>query len=106
MDLAAAIKEGGLQFCRATNGVVLSEGPIPVRYLRRIKVSAGVTCAGGSRSAGGWVPVAGGRAPQCCVMPNLLPGRYCHTPLQLRDLPEGWQKEMPNRERLLQEEAA
>ncbi|KAL4449428.1 hypothetical protein ABPG77_007072 [Micractinium sp. CCAP 211/92] len=58
VDLRRAI-EAGLPFCRAANGVVLSEGPIPVQFLR---------------------------------------------PVKLRDLPEDWQREIPNRERLLQEE--
>lgn len=42
MDLRLAI-EAGLPFCRAANGVVLSEGPIPLRLLRRVMV--GVGCA-------------------------------------------------------------
>jgi hypothetical protein len=35
VDLHAAIS-AGIEFCRAVNGVVLSEGPIPVEYLKRV----------------------------------------------------------------------
>ena len=35
-----------------------------------------------------------------------LPAAPPRPVLQLRDLPETWQREMPNRERLLREEAA
>ncbi|KAL4427786.1 hypothetical protein ABPG75_001875 [Micractinium tetrahymenae] len=58
VDLRRAI-QAGIPFCRAANGVVLSEGPIPLDCLERV---------------------------------------------MLRDLPEEWQREIPNRERLLQEE--
>lgn len=48
MDLKGAI-EAGIPFCKAANGVVLSEGPIPTRFVHRIKVTAcaplGFACA-------------------------------------------------------------
>ena len=59
MDLRGAI-QAGISFCRAANGAVLSEGPIPLQFVHRIR---------------------------------------------RRDLPQQWQREMPNRERLLREEA-
>lgn len=37
VDLGAAIG-AGIRFCRAANGVVLSEGPVPLQYVHRIKV--------------------------------------------------------------------
>lgn len=36
VDLKRAV-EDGIGFCRAANGVVLSEGPIPLRYLSRVR---------------------------------------------------------------------
>ena len=59
VDLRGAI-QAGISFCRAVNGVVLSEGPIPLQFVHRIR---------------------------------------------LRDLPEQWQRELPNREQALREEA-
>ena len=59
VDLRGAI-QAGISFCRAANGAVLSEGPIPLQFVHRIR---------------------------------------------RRDLPQQWQREMPNRERLLREEA-
>ena len=35
VDLAAALG-AGVPFCRAANGVVLSEGPVPRRFLERV----------------------------------------------------------------------
>lgn len=45
VDLKGAI-QAGIPFCKAANGVVLSEGPIPTRFVRRIMVSVGTTLAG------------------------------------------------------------
>ena len=39
VDLKGAI-EAGIRFCKAANGVVLSEGPIPTRFVHRVKVTA------------------------------------------------------------------
>jgi hypothetical protein len=38
VDLKRAI-EDGIGFCRAANNVVLCEGPIPLRYIQRVKLS-------------------------------------------------------------------
>ncbi|KAI7842738.1 hypothetical protein COHA_003667 [Chlorella ohadii] len=38
VDLKGAI-EAGIPFCKAANGVVLSEGPIPTRFVHRVKAS-------------------------------------------------------------------
>lgn len=103
VDLRGAI-QAGIPFCRAANGVVLSEGPIPLRFVRRAKASAG---------AAGWevhMPTLRIRSVLSPARPLLTnPARslsLSHSALQLRDLPEPWQREIPNRERLLREEAA
>lgn len=38
VDLERAIRDG-IQFCKAANGVVLCEGPIPLRYIQRVRLS-------------------------------------------------------------------
>ncbi|EFN60036.1 hypothetical protein CHLNCDRAFT_133253 [Chlorella variabilis] len=58
VDLRGAI-QAGIPFCRAANNVVLSEGPIPLQFVRRIR---------------------------------------------LRDLPEEWQRAIPNRDSLMEKE--
>ena len=38
VDLRHAIQDG-IKFCKAANNVVLCEGPIPLKYIQRIKLS-------------------------------------------------------------------
>lgn len=93
VDLRAAIA-AGVPFCRAANGVVLSEGPIPLKFVQRVKVRA--DCKG--RQLRRLVAVAAGCPPH--ARSAAPPSRTA----QLHELPEDWQREMPNPERLFREE--
>ena len=68
VDLGAAIRQGGIGFCRAANGVVLSEGPIPTRFLHRRKVGGwdgGQVCRGGRAPSPASVASAVGAGALC-----------------------------------------
>lgn len=92
VDLGAAIK-AGIPFCKAANNVILSEGPIPLAFVHRVMVRA--------LARGGEGPPQALRGP--AAGPRSLPASLVQA--QLRDLPEGWQREIPgDRDRLLREE--
>lgn len=71
VDLKGAI-QAGIPFCKAANGVVLSEGPIPTRFVRRVKVSAGAALAGLLACARRWI----GLRRWQCIAAALPPQRH------------------------------
>lgn len=95
VDLRGAI-QAGIPFCRAANNVVLSEGPIPLQFVRRIRVRSRVPWMGPRRAV----------VAACCTgRPPASTSALCALrAVQLRDLPEEWQRAIPNRDSLMEKE--